>query len=306
MSRFAKGFRIASALCILLNLVVIFVPITVCTQENYPTLTWTTFDYMKSIFEKNLPYNEAVQNRISTGQLIWILGFMFLPIILAVITGIWGMVGNERQIFSSILAFGVMGLYGGTVAKISYLWPIDMGDCLYNRGIACILYIICSSLGCIMAIIALVCTPHKQKIKKDTLIPQVDEIKQEQMQARYNIISEQEKGTQASDLKKMRGVMIGLKGIYADAEIPFKDGEYITLGRFASNNLVFEGQEKISRNHCKIKWNCNTGQYTIIDFSTNGTFINGSSDCLPQNLEIEIMPGTVIAFGDESNTFRLE
>ena len=99
MSRFAKGFRVASALFVLLNLVVIFVPITVCTQENYPTLTWTTFDYMKSILEKKLPYDKAVLNGISTGQLIWILGFMFLPIILAVITGIWGMVGNERQIF---------------------------------------------------------------------------------------------------------------------------------------------------------------------------------------------------------------
>ena len=106
--------------------------------------------------------------------------------------------------------------------------------------------------------------------------------------------------------KGPRGVMVGLTGIYAGAEIPFADGEYIKLGRLANNDLVFEGQPKVSRNHCRIKWNSASKRFSFYDYSSNGTFVNGSEDCLPQNLEIEMLPGTVIAIGDENNTFRLE
>ena len=101
-----------------------------------------------------------------------------------------------------------------------------------------------------------------------------------------------------------KGVMVGLVGVYAGAEIPFKIGERIRLGRLANNDLVFEGQDKVSRNHCYIKWD--GYKFLIKDSSSNGVFVNGSEDCLPQNIEIEIPIGSVIAIGDENNTFRLE
>ena len=100
--------------------------------------------------------------------------------------------------------------------------------------------------------------------------------------------------------------MVGLTGIYAGAEISFRDGESIRLGRLPNNDLVFEGQDKVSRNHCYIKWNGGEQKFFIKDFSSNGTFVNGAEDCLPQNIEIEIPIGSVIAIGDEKNTFRLE
>lgn len=307
MNRFAKGFRVISGIVVLLNLVAVFLPVTVCTQENYPTLSWTAFDYIKSIFERKLPYGEAIANEMTSRQMLWIAGLMLLPILLSVITCIWGIVGSARQIFSSILAFVVPGIYGGMIAKIPYLWPVDAGNCVYSRGIACTLHLVFGAVGCVTALVALILTPRKPKPHTASAIPQVDEIKQEQIQARYNVIldGEQEQFP-AYTPKQPRGVMVGLKGIYAGAEISFVNGEYIKLGRLADNHLVFEGQEKVSRNHCKIKWDSNTGKYTIVDYSSNGTFVNGAQDCLPQNLEIEMTPGTVIVLGDENNVFRLE
>lgn len=99
---------------------------------------------------------------------------------------------------------------------------------------------------------------------------------------------------------------MGLAGIYAGAEIPLAGGDWITLGRQTNNHLVFEGQAKVSRSHCKIRWDGSRKKYILCDYSTRGTFVNGSEECLPQNLELDIPPGTVIAIGDDTNTFRLE
>lgn len=307
MNRFAKGFRVVSGIVMLLNLVAAFVPVTVCTQENYPTLSWTAFDYIKSIFDRKLPYGEAIANEMTSGQLLWIIGLMLLPILLSVITSIWGIVGSERQIFSCILALVVTGIYGGMIVRIPYLWPVDTGNCVYSRGAACTMHLVIGAVGCVTALVALILTPRKPKTRTASAIPKVNEIKQEQIQARYNVILEEEQDQfPAYTSKQPRGVMVGLKGMYAGAEISLLNGEYIKLGRLADNHLVFEGQEKVSRNHCKIKWDSNTGKYTIVDYSSNGTFVNGSQDCLPQNLEIEMIPGTVIVLGDENNIFRLE
>ena len=83
-------------------------------------------------------------------------------------------------------------------------------------------------------------------------------------------------------------------------------GEFIRMERQNTNHLVFEGQKSVSRDHCKMKWNADSQTYTIYDYSSTGSFVNGSHDCLPQNLEMTLEPGCVLAIGDETNTFRLE
>ena len=103
-----------------------------------------------------------------------------------------------------------------------------------------------------------------------------------------------------------RGVLVGLTGMYAGAEIPFQNGMSIRLGRLNNNDLIFEGQGMVSRNHCTIRWDGVSHTFIFKDTSSSGTYVNGSEDCLPQNIEIEIPVGSVIALGDESNTFRLE
>lgn len=222
------------------------------------------------------------------------------------------MVGNDRQIVSSILIFVVLGLYIILFLSIGSYFP----EKEYSRGVAGICNLVCSVVASGISIFALLSKGEELAEPILTEIPQVQEIKQEQIRAKYNILTEDASSQTAAAVAPLaseippyvpgppKGVMVGLTGIYMGAVIPFRSGESIRLGRLPNNDLVFEGQDKVSRNHCYIKWDGQT--FLIKDSSSNGTFVNGSEDCLPQNIEIEVPIGSVLAIGDERNTFRLE
>lgn len=239
---------------------------------------------------------------LTQGQAGLILFFMVLPLIVSLIAGIWGMVGSYVQKVSSVLAFTVLLLYIGMTATVGRLWPEALEGQIYCRGSACTLNLIFSGVGAVLGAAALAAAPRKMQ-SVESSIPQVEEIKQEQLEAKYNIMMEEK---QEERKGSKHGVLVGLTGIYAGAEIPMTDGEYILLGRQSSNHLVFEGQSDISRNHCRIKWDAGRQKYVFRDYSSNGSFVNGSEDCLPQNLDLELQPGTTIAIGDGSNTFCLK
>ncbi|MCI8502760.1 MAG: FHA domain-containing protein [Dorea sp.] len=307
MNRSAKGFRVVSSLFTLLNIAVFFLPVTRRVQENYAALSWQQSAYIKDMFGGGVPFGDGTTVGIEPLQMMCIICFMILPVILSVVAGIWGIVGNYRQMVSSILIYIILALYTGMYFSISAVWPDALDGQIYERGIACSLHLICSVCGALSATAALLCTPKKiEDVKVD--IPQIREIKQQQIEAKYNIIMETSKKEEVPEYQpgKPRGVMVGLSGLYKGAEIPFTGGEYIKLGRQSDNHLVFEGQPNVSRSHCQIKWDVGRGKYLFRDYSSNGSFVNGSKDCLPQNLEIEMEPGTVVAIGDETNTFRLE
>lgn len=307
MNRSAKGFRAVSSIFILLNLAVFFQPVTVRVQENYAALDWSQLEYIKGLFMGGVPFGDHVTVKISAVQTIWIIFLMAVPVIFSMIAGIWGIVGSYRQIVSSILTFLILGLYIGMYFSISVVWPEAAAGQTFERGIACSMHLICSVCAAAAACIALFCTPKKVQAAR-TVIPQVREIRQQQVEAKYNIIMETSEKKSPPEYKpgNPRGVIVGLTGMYQGAEIPLRDGEYIKLGRQADNHLIFEGQPNVSRNHCRIKWEAGRKKYIFCDYSSNGSFVNGSKDCLPQNLKIEMEPGTVVAIGDETNTFRLE
>lgn len=225
-----------------------------------------------------------------------------LPLLLSVLAGIWGLAGSHTQKVSSILEIGVLLLYIGMAVSAGILWPEPSAGQGYLRGSACTWNLVFSGCGAVLAIAALAATPRKVKVAEKN-IPQVEEIKQEQVEAKYNIVMEDK---QEAPKEPVHGVLAGLTGIYAGAKIPLIDGEYVLLGRLPSNHLVFEGQANVSRKHCRIKWDAAKQKYIVRDYSSNGSFANGSEDCLPQNLDLELEPGTTIAIGDESNVFCLE
>lgn len=106
--------------------------------------------------------------------------------------------------------------------------------------------------------------------------------------------------------RETRGIMRGVLGMYEGAEIDLKDGPVI-IGRDASRaNLVYEAAyARISRKHCEISYQPQTGMYQLIDYSSTGTYKNGSSNCLPQNMPVTLEPGSMIDIGDETNRFVL-
>lgn len=315
MNRFSKGFRTLGGICILLNLVAFFLPMTQRVQKNYGTLTWTEFDYLKSLFEQRLPAGEGEHFAAAGMQSVWILLLMILPLLLSLAAGIWGIVGSFKQKISSIAAFAVLTLYAAMSFTVSYVWPEAGSGQTYCLGYAHIFHLAVSGAAAVMAIAALLSTPKKVRTeeKRSAVIPQVEEIKQQQIEAKYNIIMEEANKTkpQQAAVKPYvpgpgRGVLVFLTGIYAGAEIPLTDGELINLGRHPSNHLVFENQMQVSRRHCQIRWEAARGKFIFKDFSSTGSYVNDSSDCMPQNLELDLEPGMVIALGNEENSFRLE
>lgn len=318
MSRFAKKFRVISSLCALLNFIALFLPITKRIQENYADLTWTQLDYIQGALADYIPFFQKETTEIISVSCGWVLFFMVLPLVLSLIAGIWGFVGSYAQKISGILVFLVLMIYIGMAANISYLWPEAAAGQEYCRGSACMLTLIFSGCAAVWAVASLAVTPRKRKTD-EVFIPQVEEIKQEQVEAKYNIVAEENRQEQAgakynivaeekqeTEREGTHGALVGRTGIYAGAEIPLEDGDVIRLGRQSDNHLIFEGQLNVSRNHCQIKWDNGRQKYVFRDYSSNGSFVNGSEDCLPQNLDLELDPGTTIAIGDEMNTFYLK
>ena len=50
-------------------------------------------------------------------------------------------------------------------------------------------------------------------------------------------------------------------------------------------------------------FNSQTQQYRVTDFSSNGTYVNGSR--LPANAPVKLARGTEIALGDSNNIMKL-
>ena len=55
--------------------------------------------------------------------------------------------------------------------------------------------------------------------------------------------------------------------------------------------------------HCEVMFNSQVQKYRVTDFSSNGTYVNGSR--LPANSPVLLTRGTELALGDNNNIIRL-
>lgn len=99
------------------------------------------------------------------------------------------------------------------------------------------------------------------------------------------------------------GKLVGIAGVYAGAELKL-DAAGIVLGRDATEAQLVIESPKVSRRHCKITYDAQKGNYTVVDYSTNGTFVGkrrlskGTPEILPS--------GSILNIGDSKNSFRLQ
>lgn len=350
MNQKTRGLRIACGIVILLNFIILFVPMTRCSEEGFSPILYSQFDYIVNVTSGAEPYFADY----TTERFFWMFFFIVAPCILSMVAGIWGIVVSEKKNYSWILVILTFVLYVILLITIGGYLP----DNSFSRDMAVIWNIIITAIAGILAMIALFIKEEKPEEIKIGEIPDVNEIKQEQITVKYNIITDESKPsetsinpfegyteasvnpfssqTEAAVTQSVgqteevltgeveaavnrkaamipqyvqsppRGVLVGLTGMYAGAEIPFVNGMSIRLGRLNNNDLIFDGQVMVSRNHCTIRWDGVSHTFIFKDTSSSGTYVNGSDDCLPQNIEIEIPVGSVIALGDDSNTFRLE
>ena len=116
---------------------------------------------------------------------------MALPLVIAVAACVWGIVGDHKQRVSSILIFLVFLLDIIMFAtKGNFLLQGEEGQS-YLMGNGSMYALIISGVSSVFSVLAWIATP---KIVKETSdeIPQVAEIKQQQVEAKYNVMLEEQ------------------------------------------------------------------------------------------------------------------
>lgn len=109
--------------------------------------------------------------------------------------------------------------------------------------------------------------------------------------------------TGTKELTESKGVIVGISGQYAGAKIEV-DNISVVLGRDSNNCQLILNGPKISRKHCSISFDSVKKVYTVIDFSSNGTFLDDGTRLKSGEIN-ELKPGSMICI-DDMNTFMLE
>lgn len=317
MDRLAKGMRTACGLLLLLNLAVFFLPVTEIERQNSPgksELEYSQMNYIVEMTNGKLPQDEYLTVRSFEGNCyVSVIVFMFVPLLLSVIAGIYGIVGSPRQIMTGICSLLTLGCYLAQFFMLSQVWPERTPDLSCHRGMGSYLTLLISGIAALLGILTFVFFPRIKRAK-ESVIPNVQEMKREKEQAVYHIADAVNEGGEyggrgMSDYdpsREPRGVLVGLTGMYAGAEIAFNDGMMIRLGRLPDNDLVFQNEKHVSRRHCEITWYGAEKIFKIKDFSSSGSYVYGSGERVPQAMDTPLKPGTILDIGDDSNRFRLE
>ncbi|MCM1245126.1 MAG: FHA domain-containing protein [Roseburia sp.] len=324
MNRSAKGMRVVCGLLLLVNLALFFLPVTQIERKNAAgksELNYSQFDYVREMTKGELPHDEYLEVDAFEGICYVVtIVFMVIPFVCSVAGGICGLAGGPRQLVTGIGSLLVLGCYLGQYFMLEQMWPDVTADLSCQRGFGSMLTLAVSGCATLFGILSFVFMPRRKK-PNENKIPQVQEIRTEQNRAMYHMV-DAVSGSGEENLNmntaasaalppyvpqgEPRGVLVGLTGMYAGAEIAFTDRMMIRLGRLPDNDLVFENEQHISRRHCEITWYAVEKIFRIKDFSSSGSYINGSEDCIPQNIDTPLPPGTVLDIGDANNRFRLE
>lgn len=101
------------------------------------------------------------------------------------------------------------------------------------------------------------------------------------------------------------GSIMGTKGMYSGAIFRIDPHENITIGRDpkTSQIVIDECCQFVSRTHCTVCGNPQTGEYSVTDYSKNGTFVN--NERLPKGETVLVPRGSTLSVGSKENSFKL-
>lgn len=99
----------------------------------------------------------------------------------------------------------------------------------------------------------------------------------------------------------------GVNGMWAGAEFVNNSGDMLVLGRDPKqcSIIISENAEKVSRKHCSVVFDYDKREYIVVDYSSNGTYVEATRERLPAGQPKRLPCGTVICLGNSANTFRL-
>jgi DNA-binding LytR/AlgR family response regulator len=100
------------------------------------------------------------------------------------------------------------------------------------------------------------------------------------------------------------GALVCVKGAYIGAIVRIKPEQKIIIGRDGSVADMVVNLPKVSRMHCAVIYHEDNNEYEVVDFSSNGTYVNGSRRLVQDDVYI-LKPGTTISFGDTGTVYKL-
>ena len=102
-----------------------------------------------------------------------------------------------------------------------------------------------------------------------------------------------------------QGSLQCIQGMYNGISFPVIDEETVVLGTNPQiANIVIEDEAHIvSGKHCSLTYSVATDKYVLVDYSTNGTYLNNA--LVQKNMPINVLKGDTIALGDARNMFRI-
>lgn len=100
------------------------------------------------------------------------------------------------------------------------------------------------------------------------------------------------------------GAFICIKGAYVGAIIRIKPEQCIRIGRDGDVADMVINLPFVSRLHCEVIYHAEQHTYEIVDFSSNGTFVNGNKRLVSQEHYL-LKPGTELCFGDKETVYKL-
>ena len=101
------------------------------------------------------------------------------------------------------------------------------------------------------------------------------------------------------------GSLIGINGSCAGYNFELNAGEEIVIGKDAKMSMVVidPAYKEISRKHVGVCYDIIRDQYRVVDYSSNGTWANGSK--LVPGQEVYLPHGTELKLANDKNTLRL-
>lgn len=108
----------------------------------------------------------------------------------------------------------------------------------------------------------------------------------------------------ATESVSSSGLLRFTKGTMDGAELELKDGESVLIGRDRTQCQMILPDRDISHRHCMIRYSVADACYFVTDYSSLGTFMNGSIR-LTKNVQTKCPVGTRLTLGSGSTEIQL-
>lgn len=106
------------------------------------------------------------------------------------------------------------------------------------------------------------------------------------------------------DARKGYGALICVKGTYLGSIIQICPEQKIQIGRDEKKADLIINLPYVSRRHCSLLYHKDTKQYEVVDYSQNGTFVNGTTRLVKGETYL-LKSGQELCFGDKETVYKL-